>query len=176
MPRLYRPHMPLSVKVLVAERDFSKRFPRGWKPYALLAKDWTLARRLEWLLAQIARAIGCEPKDLRFDHDPPLGARLRRRSGLDRKTYYTPDANDPEHIFARPHGAQFEGSHDVKTRIRGDHGQFSDLALIKRERRRERKKNGRKNRRKRFPRGAIRRKAERPKTRWAKRPFPKRRQ
>jgi hypothetical protein len=37
-----------------------------------------------------------------------------------------------------PHRTEFEESHDVKTRIRGPHGQFSDVALIKRQRRRER--------------------------------------
>jgi hypothetical protein len=51
---------------------------------------------------------------------------------------YEPDANDPEYLVYRPHGAQHAGSHDVKTRIRGEHGQFSDIAMIKRQRRRER--------------------------------------
>jgi hypothetical protein len=86
----------------------------------------------------LADAFGCEVSELRLDHDPPLALRPQERRGLGRKTYYTPDANDPEHLFYRPHGAQHAASHDVKTRIRGEHGQFSDIAMIKRQRRRER--------------------------------------
>lgn len=98
--------------------------------------------RLEQLRSALAEQIGCDVKDLRLDHDPPLGARPRRRSGLGRKTYYTPDANDPDHLFYRPHGPEHAGSHLVKTNIRGDHGQHPDRVLIKKERKRERSRNG----------------------------------
>lgn len=120
----------------------------------------------------------CDRSELRLDHDPPLALRPQHRKGLGRKTYYVPDANDPEHLKYRPHGPQHDGSHDVKTRVRGDHGQFSDLALIRREKRRlgkaERKpkpkwaKRGKKSTtaKARFARG---------KTRWPKRKFPRRR-
>lgn len=163
MARLYRPHMPLSVKVEVAERAFAGFFPNGREPYDLLAPDWSLKRRLEWLMFQIARAIGCEPKDLRFDHDPALA--LRQACDGRQGHYYIPDANDPAHIFIRPHGAEFAGSHDVKTRIRGDRGQFSDIALINRERRRIRKKNTKKSGKRKSNFGG--------KTKWPKRKFPK---
>jgi hypothetical protein len=126
------------VKVKVAERQFDAKFPNGREPYDLLKRDWTLSRRLEWLLFQIARAIGCDVKELRLDHDPPLGARPKHRRGLGKKTYYIPDANDPEHLFYRPHGPEHAGSHLIKTNIRGDHGQHPDRVLIKKARRLER--------------------------------------
>ena len=87
-------------------------------------------------------------------------------------TYYIPDANDPEHLFYRPHGAQFAGSHDVKTRIRGDHGQFSDLALIKRERRRQKKATpAKRDFTFRTNKSKLKRKWPKRKTNWPKRSF-----
>jgi hypothetical protein len=77
----------------------------------------------------LASCLGCDAKDLQLDHDPPLGA--RERKGDD----YKPAANDPDYLIYRP-----KVEHAVKTRIRGEHGQYSDLVLIKRERRRLKKK------------------------------------
>ena len=133
MPRLYRPYIPLKTRCQVAERQLV----RLGHPKFVTMEDKHFAHRLGWLLRDLATRLGCEVSDLRLDHDPPLAARPCERRGLGRKTYYMPDANDPAHLHYRPHGAQFEGSHDVKTRIRGEHGQFSDLALIKRKRRHE---------------------------------------
>lgn len=143
MAKLYRPHIPLSIRVQVAERQIealTKCLPTNelGVPY----RDdpgRSFAARLAWDLAILSAVLGCKAEDLRLDHDPPLGARPQERRGLGRKTYYIPDANDPEHLRYRPHGAQFDGSHDIKTRVRGDHGQLSDLSLIKRERRRQRR-------------------------------------
>jgi hypothetical protein len=81
--------------------------------------------------------LGCNRHDLRLDHDPPLAARPRFRRGLGKKTYYQPPANDPDHLVYRPHGPEFEGSHLIKTNVRGDHGQFPDRVLIKRENRKK---------------------------------------
>jgi len=137
MTRLYRPHVPILIKCTVAARQLA------WNDPDLLFRlhRRNLARLLERLLADLAKGFGCEVADLRLDHQPPLALRPQERRGLSRRVFYVPDANDPEHLIYRPHGAHFEGSHDVKTRIRGEHGQFSDIALIKRDRRRERKKN-----------------------------------
>lgn len=135
MSRLYRPHIPLSVRCEVSERQLSKWFINV--PFHKV-----LSKRLALLLDLLAAKIGCTVKDLRLDHDPPLAARPRRRKGLGRKTYYIPDANDPDHLFYRPHGPEFEGSHLIKTNVRGDHGQFPDRVLIKRERRRQKKAAG----------------------------------
>jgi hypothetical protein len=47
---------------------------------------------------------------------------------------YHPDANDPEYLVYLE-----AGDHDVETRVRGLHGQHSDLGLARKRRRRERK-------------------------------------
>lgn len=131
MARLYRPHIPLAVKIAVAERQVTELT-------RMAAPERPLSGRLEFLLVIVARKAGCEVADLRLDHDPPLAARPKGRRGLGNKTYYIPDANDPEHLRYRPHGPQFEGSHLVKTNVRGDHGQHPDRVLIKKARRIER--------------------------------------
>lgn len=132
MARLYRPHIPLEARLRVVLRQLGEMWPNE------IISRWKAARSfspaLNQMLIELAALLNCEVKDLRLDHDPPLGTRPKTGDG--KKTRYTPDANDEEHLFYRPHGAEFERSHDVKTRIRGDHGQFSDLALIKRERKR----------------------------------------
>lgn len=170
MARLYRPHIPIAIKVQVAEHQAAAKPNEGWRFYQ--AAGWNPDRhhgkRLAVLLQVLADQFGCAVGDLRLDHDPPLGARPKHRRGLSPKWFYTPDANDPDHLFYRPHGAQFDGSHDVKTRIRGDHGQFSDITLIKRERRRERKAADAKDLKKKRPKWRSARKA---KYRWPKRSF-----
>lgn len=156
MARLHRPHVPLKVRCVVAARQL------GY--FTLIATimhathDRMMGRLLDNLLDELARSFGCEVDELRLDHNPPLGA--RPKTGEGKRTVYEPDANDPEHLLYRPHGAQHEGSHDVKTRIRGDRGQYSDIVLIKRQRRRER---------------APRPKAKIPNVKrpWPKRPFAK---
>lgn len=164
MARLYRPYIPLSVRVQVAERQFAWHFPNGWEPYTLFASDWTLKRRLEFLLFHVARALECEVKELRLDHDPALCNRPRKRRGLGGKTYYFPDANDPKHLIYRSSHA-----HDIKTRVRGDGAQHSDLALLRIAKRRERKRAGGKLSTNRLAKPAKRR----DKKPWPNRPMPK---
>ena len=177
MPKLYRPHVPLSVRVEVASRQLRRQFGKPGT-VKLIQKEYdTWALQLAHLLFWLAKAFGCEVSDLRLDHfDPPLAA--RQRTGEGKATRYVPDANDPEHLEYRPHGVEFDRSHDVKTRIRGDHGQYSDVVLIKRERRRQKReaeqadaKNLKKKRRNwRSGSGPKKPAAKRP---WPKRPFPK---
>lgn len=170
MARLYRPHVPLAVRIQVAERQAKAKPSVRWGFY--LTVEWgpqQQARRLAMLLRVLTEQFGCEVTDLRLDHDPPLAARPRHRRGLGPKTYYTPDANDPDHLAYRPHGPQFARSHLVKTNVRGDHGQFPDRVLIKRERRR-REKTKRKPSRKIQSRGFQ----KGPKRAWPKRKFARR--
>jgi hypothetical protein len=137
--KLYRPHIPLSVRVKVAERQFMQLCPD--KAGHLVGKPHSSGNRLKALLPLLADAFGCEVSELRLDHELALALRkvVIRRPYLRGEIWvYEPDANDPEYLVYRPHGAQHAGSHDVKTRIRGEHGQFSDIAMIKRQRRRER--------------------------------------
>ena len=170
MARLYRPHIPLAVRCEVATRQLSDIL----ELVDLDVPEKPMQARLDALLGMLAKCMGCEVKDLRLDHEPALA--LRSTGIRNGKSYYIPDANDPEHLFYRPHGAEFDGSHDIKTRVRGDNGQFSDLALIRREKRRQKKAAGRPKKRwasrgklstKRFPAGK--------KKSWPKKSFPKRR-
>lgn len=136
MARLYRPHVPLKVRCQVAARQLKWHDPE----MLLRLHRKNYGGLLDKLKADIAKAFGCEVKDLRLDHEPALALRhMRLATSPDGRglVLYEPHANDPKHLLYRPHGAQFDGSHDVKTRIRGEHGQFSDVALIKRQRRRE---------------------------------------
>jgi hypothetical protein len=186
MPRLWRPAIPVEVKCRVALAALGELFPdrvidanrprrdAGYMVGVVGISGRSLGRLLEELLDRLAELLGCNVNDLRLDHDPPLALRPQERRGLGKKTYYIPDANDPEYLFYRPHGTEFEGSHDTKTRIRGDHGQYSDIVLIKRERRRNRKKNAEKpgKRTSNFakrPKSAVKKKF-----RWPKRSFQKR--
>lgn len=148
---LYRPSIPLEVKCRVALRQLGNTDPdtmiklhrsrpdAGYMVAIGARSPGGLGRLLPKLLAELADMLGCPVEALRLDHDPALALREKRPRGLTAKWIYTPDANDPNYLAYRPHGAEYAASHDVKTRIRGDHGQFSDITLIKRERRRERK-------------------------------------
>lgn len=144
MSRLYRPHVPLKVRIAVVVRQLLTKIP--------ITANVTLAlpfptpnplpgesdgQCLDRLLNCLVARLECERSDLRLDHDPPLGARKRRGSG--KRTRYSPSANDPTHLFYRPHGPEFAGSHLIKTNTRGDHGQYPDRVLIKRERKRREK-------------------------------------
>jgi hypothetical protein len=133
--RLYRPHIPVEVKCRVAMRQLGEL----WPDEALKANAGGHGAFLDRLLFKLAELLGCEVKDLRLDHDPPLAWRPWFRRGLGKKTYYEPAANDPHHLFYRPHGPQFAASHLIKTNVRGDHGQHPDRVLIKKEKRRQKK-------------------------------------
>lgn len=157
MARLYRPHIPLSVRIKVVARQLGQL---GLSELVQTTNKTTgtWGEELHILLSHFAAASGYTLKDLRLDHDPALGTRRRWGEGTD--TIYFPDANDPGHLNYRPHGTEFDGSHDVKTRIRGDNGQYSDLMLIKRERRRQKKA---------APTSESGVKTRMPKRKWAKR-------
>jgi hypothetical protein len=170
MARLYRPHVPLKVRCEVAERQLRQL---GALP-DLVARG-TQSHRLLLLMDALAGAIGCERQELRLDHDPPLAARPRHRRGLNPRTFYTPEANDPHHLCYRPHGPQHEHSHLIKTNVRGDHGQHPDRVLIKKARRAERlptPKRGPPIRSRGFTKSTDKLTE---KMKWPKRPFPKRR-
>lgn len=136
--RLYRPHIPIEVKCRVAMRQIGEDADAVIKSARRCSLG--LGHVLDESLMRLADQLKCKTAELRLDHDPPLGARPKHRKGLGKKTYYIPDANDPDHLFYRPHGPEHEGSHLIKTNVRGDHGQHPDRVLIKRERRRTKDK------------------------------------
>lgn len=153
MPRLPRPPIPVAVKCRVVLRQLGEMFIddviRANRFVPRVVPSRSLGALLHDRLPKLAELLGCTVKDLRLDHNPALENRMKLletgqwvmvvpKGG--KVVRYDPPANDPDSFLYRPHGAEFDGSHDVKTRIRGDHGQFSDNTLAKRERRRERKK------------------------------------
>lgn len=160
MPRLLRPHIPLEVRCRVVLRQLGEM----WVDDAVSHRKTSARRFLDELLSALAELLGCEPKDLRLDHDPALGARQKIfRKGA--HVGYTPDANDPKHLIYREKHA-----HHIKTNVRGDGAQHPDRVLIKKNRRIERgprPKRGPAIRSRGFQKG--------PKRSWGKRPFPKRR-
>ncbi len=120
-----RPRVPLAVQVAVAERQVGF----GPKP------DANKRGRLLGLLIMLFGAAKAH-----LDHDPPLRARGYNPRIKDVAARYTPNANDPAFLIWRVKDGNEPSSHRVKTYVRGEHGQYSDVVLIKRERRRERKK------------------------------------
>lgn len=180
--RLPRPHIPLKIRCLIVLRQLGEMWPHDviqeWRANPTVAPEHrpTYGKLLAERLRLLAALLRCELADLRLDHDPPLGAREKVFKNGEH-VGYKPGANDPEHLFYRPHGTGHAGSHDVKTRIRGDHGQFSDVALIKRARRRERKpaqKPGARPTSSKSPKTGAQLKHRAGKRRWPSRPFPKR--
>jgi hypothetical protein len=127
MTRLYRPYIPLKVRIQVAERQLADAMER---PVVWLV-PFSDTEKLKLMLMVL---FGCRIPQL--DHDPPLGARMWRIAWKNGKqvTLYSPDANDPAHLVYRE-----KHEHHIKTNVRGEHGQHPDRVLIKRERRRKRK-------------------------------------
>lgn len=160
MTRLYRPYIPVEVRCRVLFRQLGEMFPDK----VIVPNSRRFGSLLRDLQNRLANLLTCKVEDLRLDHDPPLALRIKRKKFDGKKwiTLYSPDANAPACLRYRPHGSQFEGSHDIKTRVRGDHGQFSDLALIRREKKRAKKLKKKPH---------VWRSSS---TRWPKRPFPKR--
>jgi hypothetical protein len=176
--RLYRPHVPLAIRAQVAERQMLEKvkcLPTNQFGIHLRDDPKASARaRLDAVLFHLARLFGCEISELRLDHDPALAARPNRR-GLGKKTYYIPDANDPDHLFYRPHGAEHAGSHLIKTNVRGDHGQHPDRVLIKKARRHEASRNREPRAKKKAQFATLRKSAKSgQKPRWPKRSFSRR--
>lgn len=138
--KLYRPYIPLDVRCAVAARQLLAH--DALEPRTTIARSVLYglvgtkgAARLLRLLQALASTMVCTVKDLHLDHDPALGARKRRGEG--KNTIYSPRANDPDHLIYREKKA-----HQIKTNVRGEHGQFPDRVLIKRERQRRNAKLG----------------------------------
>lgn len=153
MGRLLRPSIPLALELRVLCRQLGEMFADDVVAIATEARSLgtVVVDRKE----RLAALLGCKVEDLRLDHDPALvnrekimlldGAEFRgvvRPKGAKVLRYF-PDANDPEYLAFRPHQADAAGSHDVKTRIRGDRGQLSDLALARKAKRAAKKAEGR---------------------------------
>lgn len=126
-----RPYIPLAVRVQVAKRQLMQR---DRVDSLIISRDGATSQKLGDLLFAL---FAMQPVDL--DHNPPLRARPYNPRIKDSAARYTPNANDPRHLQYRLKAPEAELSHYIKTHVRGDHGQFSDRVLIKREKRRERR-------------------------------------
>jgi hypothetical protein len=153
MSRLLRPPIPIDVKCRVVLRQLgtlfleeviqANRYDRRAREKRSLGA--LLAHRLE----KLAECLGCTVKDLRLDHNPALGARVKVfEKGV--HVDYMPGANDPDFLEYRPHGPQFARSHLIKTNVRGDGAQHPDRVLIKKNRRLEKREAERRS-----PRGVA---------------------
>ena len=128
-----RPNIPFAVRVAVSERMMLQR---GIPPHTVnpqTQKPLPLIRRL---LLNLHDLFG-EAK-VHLDHDPALVNRPCDSAGR-----YRPDANNPDYLIYRT-----AANHDIKTRVSGEHGQHSDLALRRKRKRAERKKQRKRSTRK----------------------------
>lgn len=127
MAKLHRPYILLAVRVKVAERQFNQRTGlHACKPGRM--SDG------RWLIILLSELFG--DKKYALDHNPALVNR-RQRKHRDGSVSYIPDANDPDFLLYREDGPG--SNHDIKTRVRGDGAQLSDLAIARKRKRREKK-------------------------------------
>ena len=121
-----RPYIPWLVRESVIDRQMATA---SFHPTLAARYTGSVQRRVRWKLEEFFAGL-----QYHLDHDPPLAAReFNQRTGI-----YNPDANHPESLIYRK-----AEDHRIKTLIRGEHGQYSDIALIKRERRRAKPKRQR---------------------------------
>ena len=147
MSRLPRPHIPLSVRVQVAERQIAEA---GFPNLLMFGMQNKLPLR-ERLVDALGFMFG--DQKVHLDHDPALVNRpLNKRTGK-----YTPDANDPDALVYRT-----KAEHDIKTRIHGDGAQHSDLGMVRKNKRIAANRNPKRRKVK------IRQREE---YRWPSRPF-----
>lgn len=126
MARLLRPYIPISVRIVVARRQLADI---GICTLVSADLDTVGMNAPARLAVYLQRAFGASDVDL--DHDPALGARRKiMRNG--EIVGYDPDANDPDFLIYREGAA-----HQIKTNVRGEHGQHPDRVLIKKNRRLE---------------------------------------
>lgn len=135
MARLLRPHIDLETKLRVLLRQLGDAFPD--EMIAIARNRRTLGILVQYKQEKLAELLGCDAREIDYDHDPPLGAREKVFShGV--HVEYSPRANDPDHIVARPRSV-----HKFKTNVRGEHGQHPDRVLIKKNRRIEQREEER---------------------------------
>lgn len=149
MARLPRKHIPFGVRCQVAERQV---LAMGLDPDQFDARPLSL--RLDFLLTALFRGETCH-----LDHDPALENReqVRDRDGVVLR--YIPDELDPDYLIYREKHA-----HHVKTNVRGEHGQYADNVIAKRERKRKKKMDDK---------AKPKRESRSRKPKWSSRPFPK---
>lgn len=121
--KLPRPHIPIEVRIEVAQRQL-----RGFGMIVDRDSGEALDVYLDRQLALLALYLDSDNLlvPLHLDHDPALcNRKFSERTGR-----YTPAANDPNFLIYRT-----KLDHDLKTRVRGDGAQLSDLAMLRKNKR-----------------------------------------
>ena len=135
--KLLRPYTPIPVRIKVVQRQLLR--------FDVAAPDREKGERqdvyLDRLLGLLSTLMDALFEPLQLDHDPALVNRKKIfRNG--KHVGYSPAANNPDYLIYRTKAA-----HDIKTRVRGDGAQYSDLALARKnkriEKRRAKKEHGR---------------------------------
>lgn len=121
--KLPRPRIPIPTRIKVAQRQLRDQF--GMIVDRDRDEDGDVY--LDRLLTSLVLCIGGKLfSPLQLDHDPALcNRKFSQRTGR-----YTPDANDPRYLIYRT-----QADHDLKTRVRGDGAQLSDLAKLRKTKR-----------------------------------------
>jgi hypothetical protein len=131
--------VPLRIRVQIAERQCRAI----GLPY--LNRPRNLAAALKTLLRHLAGDLSTSPK-MELHHRPALCNRLQVMGK------YHPDANDPNFLIYLP-----ADQHIIETRVRGLAGQYSDLALRRKQKRINKKRGqARRDRVKKWPRTKLR--------------------
>ncbi len=136
--KIVRPHIPLAVRVAVAERQLTEATEcvctNEWGiPLNTPGLKAPLRQRLDAALWHIARGFkpGAEPRKLELHHRPALENRMRRtvtkliRGKARQVMIFSPDANDPAHLVY----LLKDEEHKIETYVRGQNGQLSDAGL-----------------------------------------------
>lgn len=136
--RLPRPYIPWSVREQVIDRQMAAA---KFTPSLAAGLATSVEQRVRWKTEEFFAGRAVE-----LHHRPALVNREiafwpeRQRDGyatfrISGVLYrYEPDANDPDHLVYLS-----TDEHDVETRVRGQRGQHSDLALARKRKRKERK-------------------------------------
>jgi|SRR6516164_8271706 hypothetical protein len=122
--KLPRPYIPQDVREAVIDRQM--REAKVTPSFAAQSHRST-NKRIRWKLEEF---FGCD-MPIELHHRPALVNRPRDANGD-----YNPPANDPEYL-----AYVLADDHDIETRVRGQHGQYSDLALRRKNKRIEAKNN-----------------------------------
>jgi len=141
--KLLRPHIPIPVRIAVVQKQLLR--------FDVAAPDREKGERqevyLDRLLGLLSTLMDALFEPLQLDHDPALTNRKKIfRNG--KHVGYSPAANNPDYLIYRT-----KAEHDIKTRVRGDGAQYSDLALARKNKRIEKRRAKNAN-----AKGAIRKK------------------
>ena len=141
--KLLRPYTPIPVRIKVVQRQLLR--------FDVAAPDREKGERqdvyLDRLLGLLSTLMDALFEPLQLDHDPALVNRKKIfRNG--EHVGYSPAANNPNFLIYRT-----TTGHDIKTRVRGDGAQYSDLALARKNKRIEKRRAKNAN-----AKGAIRKK------------------